>query len=142
VVTDHTRAILEKSATIAVVGLSTNEAKAAHAVPAFLQAIGYRVIPVHPSAVDILGEPAYRSVIDIGEPVDVVNVFRPAEEAPELARQAVAIGAKVLWLQQGIRSAEARQIAEEGGLQYVEGRCMGKLAAFYGITKARQVAST
>lgn len=141
-VTDLTRTILEESATIAVVGLSTNEAKAAHAVPAFLQAIGYRVIPVHPSAVDILGERAYRRVTDISEPVDVVNVFRPAREAPELARQAVAIGAKVLWLQQGIRSAEARQIAEEGGLQYVEARCMGKLAAFYGITKARQVAAT
>jgi uncharacterized protein len=142
VVTDLTRTILEESATIAVVGLSTNEAKAAHAVPAFLQAIGYRVIPVHPGAVDILGERAYRRVTDISEPVDVVNVFRPAQEAPELARQAVAIGAKVLWLQQGIRSAEARQIAEEGGLQYVEARCMGKLAVFYGITKARQVLAT
>lgn len=141
-VADLTRRILEQSATIAVVGLSTNEAKAAHAVPAFLQAIGYRVIPVHPSAVDILGERAYRRVTDIAEPVDVVNVFRPAQEAPELAREAVAIGANVLWLQQGIRSAEAREIAKEGGLEYVEGRCMGKLAAFYGITKARQVAST
>ena len=141
-VADLTRRILEQSATIAVVGLSTNEAKAAHAVPAFLQAIGYRVIPVHPSAVDILGERAYRRVTDIAEPVDVVNVFRPAQEAPELAREAVAIGANVLWLQQGIRSAEAREIAKEGGLEYVEGRCMGKLAAFYGITKARQAAST
>lgn len=139
---DHTRTILEKAATIAVVGLSTNETKAAHAVPAFLQAAGFRVIPVHPSAVEILGERAYRSVTDIGEPADVVNVFRPAAEAPELARQAVAIGAKVLWLQQGIRSAEARRIAEDGGLQYVEGRCMGKLAAYYGITKTRQAAST
>lgn len=138
---DHTRAILEMATTIAVVGLSTNETKAAHAVPAFLQAAGFRVIPVHPRAVEILGERAYRSVTDIGEPVDVVNVFRPAAEAPELARQAVAIGAKVLWLQQGIRSAEARRIAEDGGLQYVEGRCMGKLAAYYGITKT-QVAST
>jgi len=68
-VTDLTRKILEESATIAVVGLSTNDAKAAHAVPAFLQAIGYRVIPVHSSAVDILGECAYRHVTDISEPV-------------------------------------------------------------------------
>ncbi len=82
--TDHIRTILEKAATIAVVGLSTNDTKAAHAVPAFLQAVGF---PVHPSAVEILGERPYRSVIDIDEPVDVVNVFRPAEEAPELARQ-------------------------------------------------------
>jgi uncharacterized protein len=108
-VTDHIRTILEKATTIAVVGLSTNDTKAAHAVPAFLQAVGFRVIPVHPSAVEILGERPYRSVIDIDKPVDVVNVFRPAGEAPELARQAVAIGAKVLWLQQGIRSAEARR---------------------------------
>jgi uncharacterized protein len=141
-VADHTRAILEKASIIAVVGLSTNDTKAAHAVPAFLQAVGFRVIPVHPSAVEILGERAYRRVIDISEPVDVVNVFRPAGEAPELARQAVAIGAKVLWLQQGIRSAEARRIAEAGGLQYVEGRCMGKLAAYYGITKKQRVSST
>jgi predicted CoA-binding protein len=141
-VADHTRTILEKATTIAVVGLSTNDTKAAHAVPVFLQAIGFRVIPVHPSAVEILGERAYRSLTDIGESIDVVNVFRPAAEAPELARQAVAIGAKVLWLQQGIRSAEARQIAEDGGLQYVEARCMGKLAASYGITKKRQVPST
>lgn len=87
---DHTKTILEQATTIAVVGLSTNETKAAHAVPAFLQAAGFRVIPVHPSAVEILGERAYRSVTDIGEPVDVVNVFRPAAEAPELARQVVS----------------------------------------------------
>lgn len=78
---DHTRTILKKATTIAVVGLSTNETKAAHAVPAFLQAAGFRVIPVYPSAVEILGERAYRSVTDIGEPVDVVNVFRLAEVA-------------------------------------------------------------
>jgi predicted CoA-binding protein len=95
-VIDHTRTIWEKAATIAVVGLSTNDTKAAHAGPAFSQAVGFRVIPVHPSAVEILGERAYRSVTDIDEPVDVVTVFRSAAEAPELVRQAVAIGATVL----------------------------------------------
>jgi predicted CoA-binding protein len=83
----HTRAILEKVATIAVVGLSTNETKAAHAVPAFLQAAGFRVILGYPGAVEILGERACCSVTDIGEPVDVVTVFRPAAEGPELTRQ-------------------------------------------------------
>jgi predicted CoA-binding protein len=89
-VADHTRSIWEKAAIIAVVGFNTNETKAAHVVPAFLQAAGFRVIPVHPSAVGILGERAYRSVTDIGEPVDVGNVFRPAEEGPEPARRAVS----------------------------------------------------
>lgn len=93
------------------------------------------MIPVHPSADVLLGERVYRSLADIPEPVDLVDVFRPATEAPEIARQAVAIGAKTLWLQQGIVSPEARRIAEEAGLTYVEDRCTAVVRALGRITK-------
>ncbi|MGH3629292.1 MAG: CoA-binding protein [Sciscionella sp.] len=121
--------------TIVVVGLSTHEHKEAHAIPAAMQAAGYRMIPVHPSAAEILGERAYRSLDDVTESVDIVNVFRPAAEAPGIARQAVRIGAKALWLQQGIVSEEARSIAEQAGLDYVEDRCMGVVRAVAGLRK-------
>lgn len=121
--------------TIAVVGLSRDPNKAAHSVPATLQAHGFRIIPVHPSADELLGEKVYRSLADIPEPVDLVDVFRPAPEAPGIARQAVAIGAKTLWLQQGIVSAEARRIATEGGLDYVEDRCTAVVRALAQLDK-------
>jgi predicted CoA-binding protein len=127
--------ILRESRTIAVVGLSTNPAKAAHSVPAAMQAAGFRVIPVHPSAESILGERAYRTLADVPEPVDVVEVFRPSPEAPGVAREAVGIGAKALWLQQGIASPGARAIAEDGGLAYVEDECMAVVRSIAQITK-------
>ncbi|MFI5608303.1 CoA-binding protein [Amycolatopsis sp. NPDC051903] len=127
--------ILANATTIAVVGLSRDPAKAAHGVPATLQAHGFRIIPVHPSATELLGEKVYRSLKDIPEPVDLVDVFRPAAEAPGIAADAVAIGAKALWLQQGIVSAEARRIAEEGGLEYVEDRCTAVVRAVAAISK-------
>jgi uncharacterized protein len=121
--------------TIAVVGLSRDPRKEAHSVPAQLRAAGFRIIPVNPSADELLGEKVYRSLEDIPEPVDLVNVFRPAPEAPAIARQAVAIGAKTLWLQQGIVSAEARRITEDGGLTYIEDRCIAVTRALARITK-------
>lgn len=132
--TDLAERILAHARTIAVVGLSTQPQKAAHTVPAAMQSAGYRVIPVHPSAAEILGEPAFRSLLDVSVPVDVVEVFRPAAEAPAIAKQAVAIGAGALWLQQGIISPEARRIATEGGLDYVEDRCMAVVRATAGLT--------
>ncbi|KFU81448.1 hypothetical protein SAMN04489729_5712 [Amycolatopsis lurida] len=127
--TDRATEILAGSKTIAVVGLSRDPAKASHGVAAVLQAHGFRIIPVHPSAHELLGEKVYRSLTDIPEPVDLVDVFRPAEDTPPIAEQAVAIGAKALWLQQGIVSAESRRIAEEGGLAYVEDRCTAVVRA-------------
>ncbi|MFD9893211.1 CoA-binding protein [Amycolatopsis sp. NPDC059027] len=127
--------ILASANTIAVVGLSRDPAKEAHAVPAVLQAHGFRIIPVHPSADELLGEKVYRSLTDIPGPVDLVDVFRPAAETPGIAEQAVAIGAKALWLQQGIVSAEARRIAEEGGLEYVEDRCTAVVRAVASISQ-------
>ncbi|WP_431922579.1 CoA-binding protein [Amycolatopsis tucumanensis] len=132
---DLAEEVLKAANTIAVVGLSRDPAKAAHSVPAAMQAAGFRVIPVHPSADELLGEKVYRSLADIPEPVDIVDVFRPAREAPGVAEQAVAIGAKTLWLQQGIVSAEARRIAESGGLTYVEDRCIAVVRALARIRK-------
>lgn len=131
---DRAAQLLAEANTIAVVGASRDPAKAAHSVPANLQAAGFRIIPVNPWAETLFGERVYRSLADIPEPVDLVEVFRPAEYTPEIARQAVAIGAKTLWLQQGIVSAEARRIAEEGGLAYVEDRCAAVVRALAGIS--------
>jgi predicted CoA-binding protein len=116
--------ILTRYGTIAVVGASATPAKAAYLVPAHMQRHGWRIIPVNPHADDILGEPVYRTLGEIPEQVGLVDVFRPAWQAPEVARQAVAAGATALWLQLGIASAQARAIAEGAGLLYVEDRCL------------------
>jgi predicted CoA-binding protein len=118
-------AIYRRTKTIAVVGASTREDKPAHRIPAYLQSQGYRVIPVNPTAATIFGEPTAASLADIVEPVDVVDVFRPSDEAPMIAEQAVALGASVLWLQAGIESAEAAKIADGAGLAVIMNTCMG-----------------
>ncbi len=117
--------IYAESRTIAVVGASADASKAAHQVPRYLQSQGYRILPVNPRGGELFGEHVFRSLAEIDVPVDVVEVFRPAQEAPEIARQTITIGAKVLWLQLGIVSEEARQIAEAAGLIVVMNRCMG-----------------
>ena len=117
--------IYRSTRTIAVVGASTNDSKPAHRIPAYLQSQGYRIIPVNPSADTIFGEPTVKSLAEITEGVDVVDVFRPAEETPEIARQAVALGARVLWLQIGIESEEAARIATDGGMAVIMNTCMG-----------------
>ena len=129
------REILERSQTIAVVGIARTRDKPSGGVPADLQARGFRIVPVNPKADEILGERAYAQLSDVSEPVDVVEVFRPAEEAPEIARQAAAIGAKAVWLQLGIVSDEARRIAEEAGLDFVQDRCMAVESRRYDIRK-------
>ena len=125
--------IYAETKTIAVVGASADETKAAHQIPRYLQSQGYRIIPVNPRGGEILGEPVFRSLADIDVPVDVVDVFRPAQEAPAIARQAIAIGAKVLWLQIGIESEEARQLAEAAGLTVIMNRCMGETHGELGL---------
>jgi predicted CoA-binding protein len=131
------REILENTRTIATVGASRDRSKAAGGVPRYLNRIGFRVIPVNPSATELFGQRCYPSLLEIGEPVDVVQIFRPAEEAPEIARQAVKIRAKTLWLQRHIKSDEARRIAEEAGLTYVEDRCMAVESRRLGLSKHR-----
>ena len=131
-----TRRILEEMTTFAVVGLSSDPTKAAHSVPAAMQAYGWRMIPVNPHADRLLGEQVYRRLADIPEPVEVVNVFRPSAEAADVTRQAVEIGAKAVWLQLGIVSAEARSIAADAGLLYVEDRCLAVERARHAVRRA------
>jgi len=122
--TDETvERILRTYDTITVVGASNAPEKAAHYVPAHMQARGWRIVPVNPHGGTILGEPVYASLAD-APPPGLVNVFRPSPQTPDVARQAVAAGATALWLQLGIASDEARQIAEDAGLLYVENRCL------------------
>ncbi len=120
------RSILGDARTIAVVGLSSKPWRHSHEVAEFLQGKGYRIVPVNPGEAEVLGEPAFPSLPDVPADVDidVVNVFRRAEETPPIAAQAVARGARVLWLQDGIVNDEARRIAEEGGLTVVMGVCI------------------
>lgn len=123
---DELRKIYEETTTIAVVGASGDEKKAAHTIPRYLQRQGFRIVPVNPKGGEILGEKVYERLEDVPEPIDVVDVFRPSDETPDVARDAVKVGAKVLWLQEGISSEEAERIASEGGLKVVMNRCMGE----------------
>jgi predicted CoA-binding protein len=120
------REIYQQTRTIAVVGASNNPTKPANSIPRYLQGEGFRIVPVNPREQEILGERAYPSLRDIPEQVDVVDVFRPAGETPEIARESAKIGARVLWLQEGIESDEAESIATEAGLRFVSNRCMGQ----------------
>lgn len=122
---EQIKEILESMKTIAVVGLSDNPERTSHMVSAAMQNQGYRIIPVNPVAKGpILGEKCYPSLLDIEEPVEIVNVFRRSEYTPEIAEQAVQIKAKVLWLQQGIINEEAAEIAQKGGLTVIMDRCI------------------
>jgi len=123
---DEFRAIYADTKTIAVVGASGDPDKPAHSIPAYLQEQGFRILPVSPKGGKLFGEQVATSLSEIDEPVDVVDVFRPADETPKIAKEAVAAGAKVLWLQTGISSDEAAEVAREGGLQVVMDTCMGE----------------
>jgi predicted CoA-binding protein len=118
------RRILAQSRTIAVVGLSANWYRPSYFAAKYMQEHGYRIIPVNPTYAEVLGERCYPSVASIPEPVDVVDCFRKPDEMPALARDAVAKGATVLWMQLGIRSDEAARIATQAGLDVVMDRCM------------------
>jgi len=121
---EEMRRILEESENVAVVGLSTNPAKDSHRVARYLQEVGYRIIPVNPFAEEVLGEKAFSSLQEVPHRIDVVDVFRPSEEAGEIARSALEVNARALWLQLGIVSQEAKGIAEQGGMDFIMDRCM------------------
>jgi predicted CoA-binding protein len=127
--------VLERSTTIAVVGASRDPDKAGGSVPFGLQKRGFRIIPINPFADVLFGETVYRTLADVPEKIDLVDVFRPAADAPEIARQAVAVGAAALWLQLDIRSDEARRIAEAAGLDYVEDECTAVVSSLHRIKK-------
>jgi hypothetical protein len=115
--------ILRDAKTIAVVGASPNPSRPSHGVMRYLLAQGYRCIPVRPNRTEVLGVPCVGSLAEIEEPIDLVDVFRRPEFCAGVAREAVAAGAKALWLQSGIVSAEARDIAMAARLDYVENAC-------------------
>jgi predicted CoA-binding protein len=133
---ENTERILREFRSLAVVGLSRDPSKAAHAIPARMQRAGFRVIPVNPFVDSVLGEKSYKTLLEVPFSVEVVVVFRPSPEAAAVAKDAVAIGAKALWLQQGIVSEEARQIAEAAGMLFVEDRCIGVERAVHSVVKS------
>lgn len=116
--------ILSRTRRIAVVGLSGRPHRASHDVAAALQSAGYEIVPVNPNEDEVLGQRAYPSLADVPGAVDLVDVFRREEFLPDVARQAVETGAPALWNQLGLTSPEARAIAEEAGLEYVEDACL------------------
>jgi predicted CoA-binding protein len=127
--------ILSEAHTIALVGASPKPWRASHTVMRYLLENGYRVLPVRPHVQEVLGVPCVGSLADIEEPIDVVDVFRRAEFCPAVAKEAVAVGAKALWLQLGIVSTEARAIAEGAGMAYVENACTAIVHASRGLKK-------
>ena len=120
------RALLGDAHIVAVVGLSSNPDRPSNSVAGYLQEHGYRIVPVNPRETEVFGERAYASLLDIPSDVrvDVVDVFRRAEETPAVARDAVTIGARVLWLQDGIVNEDAYRIASEAGLDVIMGVCI------------------
>jgi predicted CoA-binding protein len=118
------RDILTTARTIAIVGLSSNVLRPSNFVGFYLQRHGYRVIPVNPRETEVLGQPVYAALSDIPFHVDVVDVFRAPQFVPQIAEEAVKIGADALWLQFGVISADGARIARDGGLQVVVDRCM------------------
>ncbi len=122
--TEEIVSILKQYQTVAVVGLSEDPGRASHQVAAYLQSRGYRIIPVNPQCREVLGEKCYASLKDIPEPVEVVDIFRKVEAIPGVVEEAIAVGAKVIWMQLGLESSEAAVKARAAGLQVVMNRCM------------------
>jgi len=117
--------LLSKYKSIAMIGVSNDPTKASTIVMKYMQKYGFKVYPVNPKVVgqEILGEEVFAKITDIKDPVDIVDVFRPSKEVLDIAKDTISIGAKVLWLQLGIRSEEAKKIVEENKIEYVEDRC-------------------
>jgi predicted CoA-binding protein len=121
----YIREILETARTIAFVGASANASRPSYFAMTYLKAKGYRIIPVNPGQAgkEILGQRVYASLAEIEESVDIVDIFRAPEAAPAIVREAIAIGAKVVWMQLGVRNDEAAKLAEDAGLKVVMNRC-------------------
>lgn len=121
---DPLQAILENSKTIAIVGISSNPAKPSYEVAEYLQRSGYKIIPVNPNEIQVLGEKAYPDLATIPEPVDIVDIFRSPEHVLAIVAQAIQKKAKVVWMQPGAENYEAAEMATAAGLQAVVGMCM------------------
>jgi len=123
------KSILESYRTVAVVGLSSNPDKASYQVANYLQSVGYRIIPVNPFVDEVLGEKSYKSLLDVPEAIEVVDIFRPAEAVPTIVEEAIQLknrvgSPKVVWMQLGIVNEEAARRAKEAGFTVVMDRCM------------------
>jgi len=133
------RELLTNATTIAIVGASSNPDKESYGIMKKLLSVGYHVIPVNPKETEILGQQSYPSLIDVPEPIDIVDVFRRAEDTPAIADDAVTVGAKALWLQTGISSEDAAARAKAGGLMVVMDTCIGATHSLLRV--ARNVSS-
>jgi uncharacterized protein len=127
--------LLDSARTIAMVGASSRPERPSHGIFQKLLAHGYRVIPVNPNETEVLGQKAYASLKDVPEQIDIVDVFRRPEHTPAIAEEAVAIGAKTLWLQSGISNETAAELATRGGLSVVMDSCIGVMVSLLGIPK-------
>jgi uncharacterized protein len=123
---DPIAAILEKYKTLAVVGLSSKSSRPSQGVAAYMQARGYRIIPINPNETAVLGEKAYASLDEVPGPVEIVVIFRRPEYVPEVVESAIRKGAKVIWMQEGVTHEDAARRAREAGLEVVEDRCILK----------------
>jgi len=132
---DELRQLLTRARTIALVGASSDQAKASHAIMRKLQQAGYRVIPVNPNETEVLGERAYPSLQDVPVPIDIVDVFRRSEDTPAVADDAVEVGAKALWLMSGITSDDAARRASDGGLVVVMDACIAASHTLLGVPR-------
>jgi predicted CoA-binding protein len=121
---DEIRQLLSSASTIAVVGASSNPNRSSNGVMGRLLQVGYRVIPVNPNEIEVLGQKAYPSLADVPVPIDIVDVFRRAEYTPGIADEAVRVRAKALWLQEGVVNEDAAARAEAGGLTVVMDACI------------------
>jgi predicted CoA-binding protein len=119
--------LVEKAKTIAVVGASDDPTRASNRVMHYLIQCGYDVIPVNPRVESVLGRTCVASLADVDRPIDIVDVFRRSSVAADVAQEAAAAGAMCLWLQEGVRSEEARRIAQEAGMDFVQDRCIKKV---------------
>lgn len=130
---DQVKQILLDTKTIAVVGMSTRPERPSQDVPKYLQDHGYRIIPINPNATEILGEKAYPNLSAIPRDIhiDTVEIFLRSEDVPPVVEEAIAIGAKVIWMQEGVRNAAAAQRAEEAGLMVIQDRCMRAAHRFF-----------
>ncbi len=121
---ERLKTILQRSKTIAVVGLSPNPSRDSYEVAEYLQHAGYRIIPVNPKATEILGEKAYPDLRSIPDRIDVVDIFRRPETVPEIVDEAIEVGVKTIWMQLGVVNEQAAQKAERAGMEVVMNRCM------------------
>lgn len=123
---DQIKGILERYKKVAIVGLSSDSTRPSNAVARFLKAKGFKIIPVNPQETKIMGEKAYPDLTSIPDTVEIVDIFRRPEHVPAIVDQAVKIGAKVIWMQEGVVNHSAAQKASESGIMVIMDRCMAK----------------